>query len=89
MQNKVRIYSGASPEQVAADLEPLLDFQDEGLSLYGLTKLVKERLFPHLMRYDQPEFQSMFNAFPEEGAEFGAQIALTYNQGVTNWQVSP
>jgi L-2,4-diaminobutyrate decarboxylase len=31
----------------------------------------------------------MFNAFPEEGAEFGAKIALTYNQGVTNWQVSP
>jgi len=89
MQNKVRIYSGASPEQVAADLEPLLDFQDGGLSLDALTKLVKERLFPHLMRYDQPEFQSMFNAFPEEGAEFGAQIALTYNQGVTNWQVSP
>jgi L-2,4-diaminobutyrate decarboxylase len=89
MQNKVRIYSGASPVQVAADLEPLLDFQDEGLSLAALARLVQERLFPHLMRYDQPEFQSMFNAFPEEGAGFGAQIALTYNQGVTNWQVSP
>jgi glutamate/tyrosine decarboxylase-like PLP-dependent enzyme len=89
MQNKVRIYSGASPVQVAADLEPFLDFQDEGLSLAALARLVQERLFPHLMRYDQPEFQSMFNAFPEEGAEFGAQIALTYNQGVTNWQVSP
>ena len=41
------------------------------------------------MRYDAPEFQSMFNAFPEEGAEFGAHLALRYNQGVTNWQVSP
>ena len=89
MQKKVPIYSGASPKQVAADLEPLIDFQDEGLSLDALTKLVKECLFPHLMRYDRPEFQSMFNAFPEEGAGFGAKIALTYNQGVTNWQVSP
>jgi L-2,4-diaminobutyrate decarboxylase len=31
----------------------------------------------------------MFNAFPEEGAAFGAHIAVEYNQGVTNWQVSP
>ena len=89
MQERIPIYSGASPEQVAADLEPLIDFQDEGLSLDALTQLVQEHLLPHLMRYDQPGFQSMFNAFPEEGAEFGAKIALTYNQGVTNWQVSP
>jgi len=89
MQKKVPIYSGASPEQVAADLQPLIDFQDEGLSLDALNKLVEKHLLPHLMRYDQPGFQSMFNAFPEEGAEFGAKIALAYNQGVTNWQVSP
>ena len=89
MQKKATIYSGASPKQVAAEVEPLIDFQDEGLSLEALTKLVQERLLPHLMRYDQPGFQSMFNAFPEEGAEFGARIALAYNQGVTNWQVSP
>jgi L-2,4-diaminobutyrate decarboxylase len=88
-KNQIPIYSGASPEQVAADLKPLVDFQDEGLSLEALDTLLKERLFPHLMRYDQPQFQSMFNAFPEEGAEFGAKIALAYNQGVTNWQVSP
>jgi glutamate/tyrosine decarboxylase-like PLP-dependent enzyme len=85
----MHIYSGASPEQVRADLEPLIDFREEGLPLEKLYELIGERLIPHLMRYDQPEFQSMFNAFPEEGAEFGAQIALTYNQGVTNWQVSP
>jgi len=88
-KNKLPIYSGASPEQVAADLEPLVDFQDEGLPLDALDKLVTERLLPHLMRYDRPGFQSMFNAFPEEGADFGAKIALAYNQGVTNWQVSP
>jgi len=89
MQGKVSIYSGASPEQVAADLQSLVDFQDDGLSLDALSKLIEQRLLPHLMRYDQPGFQSMFNAFPEEGAEFGARIALAYNQGVTNWQVSP
>ena len=84
-----RIYSGASPDQVEEDLQPLVAFQDEGLSLEELNKLVEERLLPHLMRYDRATFQSMFNAFPEEGAHFGAKIALTYNQGVTNWQVSP
>jgi L-2,4-diaminobutyrate decarboxylase len=83
------IYSGADPGQVASDLGPLVDFQEEGLSLGDLNKLVIERLLPHFMRYDQPTFQSMFNIFPEEGAEMGANIALSYNQGVTNWQVSP
>jgi L-2,4-diaminobutyrate decarboxylase len=83
------IYSGASPEQVQADLEPLVDFQNEGLSLEELRNLIENRLAPHLMRYDLPTFQSMFNAFPEEGAKFGARVALTWNQGVTNWQVSP
>jgi L-2,4-diaminobutyrate decarboxylase len=83
------LYSGASPKEVAEDLKPLVDFQEEGLSFALLQKLVNERLVPHLMLYDRSEFQSMFNAFPEEGAEYGAQVALTYNQGVTNWQVSP
>jgi len=70
-------------------LKPLFDFKDEGLPLEDLSKLVNERLIPHFVQYDLPEFQSMFNAFPEKGAEFGANIALKYNQGVTNWQVSP
>jgi L-2,4-diaminobutyrate decarboxylase len=88
MKNNL-IYSGASPEQVAADLKPLLDFQNEGISLKTISALIKTRLLPHMMRYDHPGFQSMFNAFPERGAAFGARIALVYNQGVTNWQVSP
>ena len=83
------IYSGASPQQVTADLESLVDFREQGLSLDALNELVEKRLLPHLIRYDLPGFQSMFNAFPEKGAEFGARIALAYNQGVTNWQVSP
>ncbi|MBS3819124.1 aspartate aminotransferase family protein [bacterium] len=85
----IPIYSGASPEKVAADLKPLVNFQDQGLSLKNLHQLVEERLLPHLMRYDHPGFQSLFNAFPEEGAEWGGKIELSYNQGVTNWQVSP
>ncbi|MBN1223169.1 MAG: aspartate aminotransferase family protein, partial [Candidatus Aminicenantes bacterium] len=68
---------------------PLVDFQNEGLELSKIKKMIEERLVPHLMRYDLPRFQSMFNAFPEKGAKFGAQVALDYNQGVTNWQVSP
>lgn len=87
--NQDLIYSGAPPEQVAADLAPLVDFQEDGLPLDALQKMISERLLPHLMRYDQPGFQSMFNTFLEEGAAFGAEIALAYNQGVTNWQVSP
>jgi len=31
----------------------------------------------------------MFNAFPPPEAKLGAQVSLDYNQGVTNWQVSP
>ncbi|MBD3193333.1 MAG: aminotransferase class V-fold PLP-dependent enzyme [Candidatus Heimdallarchaeota archaeon] len=87
--NKIPICSKASPEEMAEDLKIFIDFQDEGLSLENLNEIIEERLVPHLMRYDQPGFQSMFNAFPEEGAEFGGRIALKYNQGVTNWQVSP
>jgi L-2,4-diaminobutyrate decarboxylase len=88
MRNR-KIYSGASPQQVAADLQPLVDFQEQGMDAQTLKQMIEKHLVPHLMRYDLPTFQSMFNAFPEKGAEIGAQIALTYNQGVTNWQVSP
>ncbi len=84
-----RIYSGASPEQIEKDLKPLVDFQKEGISLDVLKELIETRLLPHLMQYDQPGFQSMFNAFLEKGAEFGAHIAAVYNQGVTSWEVSP
>jgi L-2,4-diaminobutyrate decarboxylase len=84
-----RIYSGASPAEVAADLQPLLDLEAPPVSLEQLRNLIETRLAPHLMRYDRAGFQSMFNSFPEAGAELGAQIALAYNQGVTNWQVSP
>ena len=75
-QDRVPIYSGASPDQVRVDLEPLVDFQEEGVPLDALYEQISERLVPHLMRYDQPQFLSMFNAFPEEGAEFGAKIAF-------------
>jgi len=84
-----RINSGAPPEKVAADLQPLIEFAEEGMPIDELNEMLEKRLLPHLMRYDLPGFQSMFNAFPEKGAEFGAKIALAYNQGVTNWQVSP
>ena len=84
-----QLYSGATPEQVAADLAPLLDFQTKGISHGKLQSLVKNCLLPHLMRYDKPQFQSMFNAFPSPDAKLGARVSLDYNQGVTNWQVSP
>ena len=77
---KIPMCSKATPDEMVADLNSLVDFQDEGLSLEVLDKMIVNRLVPHLMRYDQSGFQSMFNAFPEEGAEFGAMIALSYNQ---------
>ncbi|MFC1564028.1 pyridoxal phosphate-dependent decarboxylase family protein [candidate division KSB1 bacterium] len=89
MKNKNRIYSGADPDQIAADLAPLLDLQDKGMPLDQLAGLIESCLIPHFVRYDLPEFHSLFNFFPEEGAALGAGIALKYNQGVTNWQVSP
>ena len=88
-RSRIQICSKASPEEIINDLNLFVDFQDEGLSLETLNEMIEKRLVPHLMRYDQPGFQSMFNTFPEEGAKFGSEIALTYNQGVTNWQVSP
>ncbi|MHA1200316.1 MAG: pyridoxal phosphate-dependent decarboxylase family protein [Candidatus Heimdallarchaeaceae archaeon] len=91
MQNKdsTRIFSGASPSKVREDLQPLVNFQEEGISQDKLKAMLKERLLPHLMQYNHPGFLSMFNDFPEEGAKFGAAIALDYNQGVTDWYVSP
>lgn len=88
-KNNKSVYSGASPEEVAGDLRSLVDFKDEGINKKDLEELIKKKLLPHLMHYNLPGFQSMFNAFPEEGAEMGAKIAVDYNQGVTNWQVSP
>jgi glutamate/tyrosine decarboxylase-like PLP-dependent enzyme len=66
-----------------------VDFQEEGLSISALQKLIDERLVPHFVKYDRPEFHSLYNAIPEEGAKYGGQVALDYNQGVTSWQVSP
>jgi len=86
---QARIFSGASPRQVAADLAPLVDFQEEGLSLEILDGLLEERLAPHLLNYELPQFQSMYNAYPEEGAALGGRFALAHNPGVTNWQISP
>jgi glutamate/tyrosine decarboxylase-like PLP-dependent enzyme len=84
-----KIFSADSLDKVADDLKIFVDFQEEGLPLQELSGLIDEKLLPHLMHYDRPEFQSFYNFFPEEGAEFGGKIALSYNQGVTNWQVSP
>jgi len=84
-----RIWSGASPDEVRRDLEPLIEFVEEGRDLTEIGRLLDERLAPHLMRYDLPTFQSMFNCRPEVGALFGAEWSLPWNQGVTNWQVSP
>jgi len=88
-RNHSLIYSGASPEKVEQDLKILMDFQDEGITLKELNQIIDNSLIPHLVQYDRPEFQSLYNFLPERGAAFGARIALKYNQGVTNWQVSP
>src|SRR5690242_94233 len=84
-----RLHAGASPEEVRGALRPLIEFRMSGLPLGDVAALVAERLEPYLMRYDEPTFQSMFNAIPEAGAALGARVALDWNQGVTNWQVSP
>ena len=89
MSDKTPLYSGAEPASVFADLTPLVDFQDNGLSHSELHAMVEDHLLPHLMRYDLPRFQSMFNAFAAPEAALGARLALEFNQGVTNWQVSP
>ncbi len=91
MQNKDEaiIFSGATPNKVKEDLQPLVNFQEEGISLDKLKHILKERLLPHLMKYNHPGFLSMFNDVPEEGAKLGAEVALEFNQGVTDWYVSP
>jgi len=88
-QSQGGIYSGASPAEIAVDLLELVNFQEQGLPMETLTRLVQERLVPHLVRYDLPEFHSLYNFLPEKGALLGGAVALRYNQGVTNWQVSP
>ena len=88
-QSEGGIYSGASPAEIAVDLLELVNFQEQGLPMETLTRLVQERLVPHLVRYDLPEFHSLYNFLPEKGALLGGAVALRYNQGVTNWQVSP
>ncbi len=89
MNMRSRIYSGAEPEQVAADIAPLLDFQEDGIPLEELSEMIESRLVPHFVMYDDPGFHSFYNFFPEKAAALGAETALKYNQGVTNWQVSP
>ncbi|MEZ4658315.1 MAG: pyridoxal-dependent decarboxylase [Caldilineaceae bacterium] len=89
MENDFKLTSGAAPAVVADALAPLVDFQAAPLPLEQLQEMLDERLTPHLMRYDLPTFHSMFNAFPSAAAQVGAQLALAWNQGVTNWQVSP
>ncbi len=91
MQNdeNLPIFSGATPRQIQSDLKSLVDFQKEGLPLEDLEEIIQQNLLPHLNRYDQPGFLSMFNTFPEKGAKLGAEIALEFNQGVTDWYVSP
>jgi len=83
------VYSGASLAQVRSDLKGLVEFEDERMDPIDLSLQLETMLIPHLLNYGSPEFQSMFNAFPEEGALIGADLALRVNQGVTNWQVSP
>jgi len=88
-ENSPKIWSGAGPDEVAADLRPLVDFRDEGLPLKELEKMLEKRLVPHLVRYDRPAFHSLYNFIPEPGARLGGELALRWNQGVTNWIVSP
>lgn len=91
MQTKdnAKIFSGATPSEIKEDLQLLVNFEDKGVSAERLETMIKEKLVPHLNKYNHPHFLSMFNDFPEEGAKIGAELALDYNQGVTDWQVSP
>jgi len=89
LTNSDRIYASDDPAKVARDLEPLLDFQSRGVALEELSKMIDSCLVPHFVDYSHPGFHSLYNFFLEAGAELGAQTAMRYNQGVTNWQVSP
>jgi len=84
-----RIYRSDNPDTVKRALEPLLDFQPRGLALEDLAQMIDQSLVPHFVDYGHPGFHSLYNFFLEAGADLGAQVALQYNQGVTNWQVSP
>lgn len=84
-----KIYSGASLQQVREDLKQLVNFQEKGMSVEAISQLFEEKLIPHLMKYDNSGFLSMFNTTIEKGAKLGADLALEYNQGVTDWYVSP
>ena len=84
-----RIFSSDNPGAVKTALEPLLDFQSRGLALEELSRMIDECLVPHFVNYGHPGFHAFYNLFLEAGAELGAEVALKYNQGVTNWQVSP
>ena len=84
-----KITSGLAPQEVAAELAPLVDFQPAGLPLDELQQLFRERLVPHFVDYGHPGFHSLYNFFLEPGADLGATLAQVHNQGVTNWQVSP
>jgi L-2,4-diaminobutyrate decarboxylase len=88
-KNTDQIYSGASPDQIRKDLLPLVNFQSEGMPLEALATIISQSLVPHFANYEHPAFHSLYNFFPEKGAMMGAEIALMYNQGVTNWIVSP
>ncbi|MFC1660009.1 pyridoxal phosphate-dependent decarboxylase family protein [Gemmatimonadota bacterium] len=88
-EDDARLHSGATPVEVRDDLSELVKLHDDGVPLDTLRSLVQERLLPHLMRYDLPSFHAMFNTPLEDGAAYGAHVALRWNQGVTNWQVSP
>ena len=84
-----RLTSGATIYEVRTDLAELVRFSAEGVPLEQLQTLIKEKLEPHLMDYGSRTFQSMFNAPLSAESRLGADLMLDYNQGVTNWQVSP
>ena len=83
------IFSGATPEQVEKELKSLVDFKSKGLDIDQVGQLIQEKLIPHLLSYDHPGFQSMFNSVVDDGAKLGSVTALNFNQGITDWQVSP
>ncbi|MEM7335655.1 MAG: aminotransferase class V-fold PLP-dependent enzyme [Chloroflexota bacterium] len=83
------LFSGATPQQISKDIASLVAFQKDGVETAVLQQMLHEKLTPHLMDYSLPEFQSMFNTFLSDQARLGATFAIHYNQGITNWQVSP
>lgn len=84
-----RIYRSDDPDTVKSALRPLLEFHPRGVALEELSQMIDDCLVPHFVDYGHPGFHSLYNFFPEAGADLGARVALQHNQGVTNWQVSP